>query len=164
VHPTEEEDFSTFFFHTNPQVTFLTYDALTTGHFQTVSLSPNLVSLMHPQSLDFNIPVPHPPYGAPLIPTFSATEAPLAQGVVRLDLGTTKEPVWFPREGAVSYKPFQVKGEGGRNPRRFLMREIGGGSVRERVEDWKRWEIEGPQKGVHEGLYAHFQITKKEGA
>ena len=147
---TEEEDFSTFFFHTNPQVTFLTYDALTTGHFQTVSLSPHLVSLMHDQPLDFTLPLPHPAIGAPVTETFSATIPPLAQGVVRMDLGMTKEPVWFPREGAVSYVPLK-KGTEGKKPRRFLMREIPGGAVRERVEDWKRWEVEGPQKGVKEG-------------
>ena len=131
-------------------MTFLTYDALTTGHFQTVSLSPNLVSLMHDEPLNFDLPLPHPYKSTPAIETFSASEPPLAQGVVRMDLGTTQEPVWFPREGAVSYKPLK-KGTEGKKPRRFLMREVPGGSVRERVEDWKRWEVEGPQKGVKEG-------------
>lgn len=156
---TEEEDFSTFFFHDQRQITFLTYDALTTGHFQTVSLSPNLISLMHPAPLDFTLPIPHPPFSAPRLDTFSATEMPLAEGVVKLDLGTTKEPVWFPREGAVSYKPVKTEKEiekMRKKGRRFLMREVPGGVVRERVEDWKRWEVEGPQRGVKEGLVPPF--------
>lgn len=146
----EEEDFSTFFFHTNPQITFLTYDALLSGHFVSSALSPNLVSLMHTKGPpDFSTPLTLPDPLELVQPTFS--EAPLADQVVRLDLGTTKEDVWFPREGAVSYVPVKVKKGSESKARRFLMREVPGGVVRERVESWRRWELKGAVKGVREG-------------
>jgi len=62
----------------------------------------------------------------------------------------TKEPVWFPREGAVSYVPLELKTGAGPG-RVFLMREVPGGAVRERVESWERWELKGRQRGVREG-------------
>jgi hypothetical protein len=150
----EEEDFSTFVFHHSPDLTFLLFDALVTGHFKAVTLAPRLMTLRLAEPLDQTLPLPQPIYSKP--PSFSE-KALLAEGVVKLERGVTKQSVWMPVEKMVSYVPLHSSLSGSQT-RRFLRRDEPGGPVVERLEDWSRWEL--TQKGVYEGLYIHLQVGR----
>jgi hypothetical protein len=153
----EEEDFSTFVFHHSPDLTFLLFDALVTGHFKAVTLAPHLMTLRLAEPFEPTLPLPNPAI-TPRPHTLS-NKALIAEGVVKLERGVTKEAVWMPVEKMVSYVPLKSTLDGSRT-RRFLMRNSPGGPVVERLEDWSRWELPGSQKEVYEGLYIHLQVRK----
>jgi hypothetical protein len=170
-HGPEESTFSTYLFYHQPNLTFLTFDAMLDGPSKAglISSTRSLVIERTIDPLDRTAGDVHRLHLIPRLDpnpsTFSTGEGgfyPLVEKESLLEIGVTKEWTWIPVEEAVSYKPTKVKGDV--RARRFLRRDVAGGPVIERVEDWTRWEI--PiliQRDCFEGLYIHLQAEKRAG-
>lgn len=151
---TSERHLSAFVYYDSPEITFFAWDTLLSGHFKTMSLSPELMVIARQQAFDPALGLPTPSEN----PLFSPN--PMAEGPISLEIGVTKEDLgeWLPIKYAVSFK----SNIAGSNCRRFYWRDSQG-QVWERCEPWLWYAMGGKQLGmIWEGLYVHFQEEKRQ--